>query len=211
MRRTQKLDSIENLPRPGRPRILSDTAVRYLARNAESEAHVPFKELKNLLNIDVSVQTMRRRLRENGIRKWRAITSPLLTPEHAKKRLVWGRTHQYWSVDNWKHVIWSDECAVQKDSNAMRYWVFRRQNKREKYAPQNVRMKSKNGNLSQMIWACFVGNMLGPIVFISDSINKDVYTELLRPEFDPFLNALAQDGQTNLEFQQDNARPHTAK
>src|SRR5579859_3822172 len=72
-------------------------------------------------------------------------------------------------------------------------------------------MKSKNGNLSQMIWACFVGNTLGPIVFISDSINQDVYLELLRTEFDPFLNALAAYGQTNLEFQQDNACPHTAK
>jgi len=93
----------------------------------------------------------------------------------------------------------------------MGYWVFRHQNKREKYAPQNVRMKSRNGNLLQMIRACFIGNTLGPIVFISDSINQDVYMELLQTEFDPFPNALAADGQTNLEFQQDNACPHTAK
>ena len=122
-----------------------------------------------------------------------------------------GKSTSSWTVDDWKRVIWSDECAVQKDSNATGYWVFRHQSKREKHAPQNVRMKSKDGNLSQMIWACFVGNKLGPIVFISGSINQDVYMELLRTEFDPFLNALAADGQTNLEFQQDNARPHSAK
>jgi hypothetical protein len=62
-----------------------------------------------------------------------------------------------------------------------------------------------------MIWACFIGNTLGPIVFISGSINQDVYMELLQTEFDPFLNALGADGQTNLKFQQDNAHPHTAK
>jgi hypothetical protein len=130
--------------------------------------------------------------------------------ENAKKRLAWARAHQHWTVDNWKWVIWSDECAVQKDSsNAMGYCVFERQNKREKYAPQNVRMKSKYGNLSQMIWACFVGNTLGPIVFISGSINRDVYMELLQTEFDPFVNALAADGQTNLEFQQDQPRPQS--
>ena len=72
-------------------------------------------------------------------------------------------------------------------------------------------MKLKNGNISQMIWACFFGNALGPIVFISDSINQDVYMELLQHEFSPFLDVLAADGKTNLEFQQDNAHPHTAK
>src|SRR5579859_1573388 len=211
VKHAQECDSIKNLPRPGRPRKLSNAAVRYLVRNAESECRVPFKELRNSCNIDVSIQTMRRRLQEEGIRKWRAVKRPLLTQKHANERLAWARAHRNWTVDDWKRVIWSDETAVQKDSNGTGYWVFRHQNKREKYAPQNVRMKTKNGNLSQLIWACFVGNTLGPIVFISDSINQDVYLELLRTEFDPFLNALAEDGQTNLEFQQDNACPHTAK
>jgi len=136
---------------------------------------------------------------------------PLLTQKHMKERLAWAKAHRHWTLDDWKHVIWSDECAVQKDSNATGYWVFRRQNKREKYAPQNVRMKARDGNLSQMIWACFVGNKLGPIAFISGSVNQDTYIELLRTEFDPFLEALGKDIGTTYEFQQDNARPHTAK
>ena len=127
----QKRESIENLPRPGRPRKLSNTTIRYLVHNAKSETRVPFKELRNLSNIDASIQTMRRRLRGEGIRKWRAVNCPLLTSEHAKKRLDWAKAHQHWTVNDWKRVIWSDECAVQKDSNATGYWVFRRQNKRE--------------------------------------------------------------------------------
>ena len=174
VKRAQKLESIDNIPRPGSPRKLSNTTIRYLVHNAESKTRLTFKELRNLSNIDASIQTMRCRLRDEGIRKWRAVNCPLLTPEHAKKRLDWAKAHQHWTVNDWKRAIWYDECAVQKDSNTMGYWVFRRQNKREKYAPQNVRMKSKNGNISQMIWACFVGNALGPIVFISDSINQDI-------------------------------------
>ena len=67
--RAKERESLENLPRPGRPRILSDATVRHLVRNAESETRLPFKELKSLTNIQASEQTMRRRLRENGIRK----------------------------------------------------------------------------------------------------------------------------------------------
>jgi transposase len=100
VRCTREHDSIENLPRSGRPRILSDATIRHLVRNAESETHVLFKELKNLLNTDASVQTMRHRLRENSIRKWRAVNSPLLTSEHAKKHLAWARAHQHWTVDD---------------------------------------------------------------------------------------------------------------
>lgn len=184
--------------------------MRYLVRNAESNTRVPFKELKNLTNIDASIRTMQRRLREEGIRKWRAVKRALLTQKHAKERLAWARAHQHWTVDDWKRVIWSDESAVQKDSNATGCWVFRCQNKREKYAPQNVRMKARDGNLSQLIWACFVGDRLGPIVFISGSVKQDPYIELLCMNLEPFVEALKADGETNLEFQQDNARPHTA-
>jgi transposase len=209
--RTRERESIENLPHPGRPRKLSDTAIRYLVRTAESNTHVPFEELRNLTNIDASIRTIRLRLREGGIRKWRAVKRPFLTPKHAKQRLAWAKAHQHWTVDDWKRVIWSDECPVQKDSNATGDWVFRRQNKREKYAPHNVRMKARDGHLSQMIWACFVGDKLGPIVFLSGSVNQDVYMELLCTDFEPFLEALAVDGVTNLEFEQDNAHPHVAK
>ena len=72
-------------------------------------------------------------------------------------------------------------------------------------------MKARDGHLSQMIWACFVGNKLGPIVFLLGSVNQDVYMELLYTDFELFLEALAVNGVTNLEFEQDNARPHIAK
>ena len=62
-----------------------------------------------------------------------------------------------------------------------------------------------------MIWGCFVGNKLGPIAFISGTVKSDVYVNMLRDTFLPFIDALAADGQTNVVFQQDNASSHTAK
>ena len=97
--------SIENLPWPGRPRKLANTAVYYLARNAEANSRLPFKELQNLINMDVSIRTIRCRLCEEGIRKWRAVKRPFLTAKHAKQRLPWAKAHQHWTVDDWKRVI----------------------------------------------------------------------------------------------------------
>ena len=62
-----------------------------------------------------------------------------------------------------------------------------------------------------MVWGCFVSDKLGPIVFPSDSVNQDVYIELLCTHFETFIEALTVDGQINLEFQQDNAHPHVSK
>jgi len=111
--RAQERESLENIPRPGRPRKLSDAAVCYLVRHAESETRIPFKELRNLSNIEVNEQTIRRQLQEEGIRRWRAVKCPLLMEQHAKKHLAWARAHRHWTVDDWKRIIWSDESAVQ--------------------------------------------------------------------------------------------------
>jgi transposase len=62
-----------------------------------------------------------------------------------------------------------------------------------------------------LIWGCFVGDKLGPIVFIDRTVNQDVYIDILRESLIPFIEALKADGATNLIFQQDNATPHKAQ
>jgi hypothetical protein len=52
-----------------------------------------------------------------------------------------------------------------------------------------------------MIWACFIGDKLGPIVFIEGMVNRDVYQGMLEEHLIPFLNTLKTDGEVNLEFQ----------
>ena len=62
-----------------------------------------------------------------------------------------------------------------------------------------------------MIWGYFIGDRLGPIVFIDGTVNKEVYIGMLEEYFLPFLNAIYIDELTPREFQQDNARSHVAK
>jgi len=62
-----------------------------------------------------------------------------------------------------------------------------------------------------MIWGCFVGNKLGPIVSIDGSIGSNIYIITLRDNLLPYLDALAADGITDITFQQDNAPVHASK
>ena len=61
-----------------------------------------------------------------------------------------------------------------------------------------------------MIWGCFIGNKLGPIAFIDSMVNSDRYINILDDHLLPYLDALTNDGITNIIFQQDNARPHVS-
>jgi transposase len=90
-------------------------------------------------------------------------------------------------------------------------WVFRRQNKREKYDPKNIHAKLKYGNVKQMVWACFCNNKLGPIAFINGSINSHVYISILQAKLLPFIQVLHEDGTADIVFQQDNAKVHKSK
>ena len=56
--RYQIRQSTENLPRPGKPSKLSKRSDRLLVRLAESKTRIPFYELKNELNQDVSKRTI---------------------------------------------------------------------------------------------------------------------------------------------------------
>ena len=58
LQRFKNHKSIKSLPRPGRPRKTSETGDRWIVHNAESETRVPLKQLKNILNIDISEQTI---------------------------------------------------------------------------------------------------------------------------------------------------------
>ena len=212
LQRLKNRHSPYNLLHPGRPRKTSATADRWLIRTALTETKLPFKELKSIANIPVSERTIRRRLKEAGIRKWRALNRPLLTEEHAKKRLKWAKDVRHWTTEvEWPKVIWSDESAIQKDSDTRTVWVWRHQCKAEKYAPKNVVGKKRDGDLSQMVWGCFVGNKLGPIVFIDGTIRKEEYIAILEQNLLEYIDVLTADGLRDIVFQQDNARPHTAK
>ena len=127
-----------NLEHPGRPRITTTAQNKRIIAAAETHTHVPLAELRSITNVDVSKSTIRQRLHEVRIRKWRAVKRLLLQEQHAATRLKWAQEHQHKTREDWAKIAWSDEAAIQKDSAHQQVWVFRWQTKKEKYAPKNI-------------------------------------------------------------------------
>ena len=211
LQRLHRRQNQENLPRVGRPRKTSKSDDRYLAYAAEANTDSTLKELHNITNIDISTQTIRRRLREAGIRKWRAMKRAPLTKEQAAERYRWAKQYCHSTRDDFAIILFSDESLIKRDNDNRIKRVFRRKTKAEKYAPKNIQGKRKFGGPSQMVWGCFIGNKLGPLIFIDGTVNKDSYIQLLDKNLLPFIDLLHETGIRNIVFQQDNATSHTAQ
>jgi hypothetical protein len=72
---------------------------------------------------DVSTRTVREELHEMGF--WRAAPhKPKITMHNAKRRLEWCKAHRHWTLEQWKHVFWSDESPFTIWQSNWQFWVW---------------------------------------------------------------------------------------
>ena len=138
--------SLDNLPRPGRPVLLSQQQRHTIIRAAKSNRKMTWSDFRDHYAPGVSLSTGNKKkpgvlvlpsgrvtvydlsklicnlivdriLKEANIKKWVAKSRPRLKPEHVAKRLRWATVHKDWTVEDFKRVIWSDECSVEKSKD----------------------------------------------------------------------------------------------
>lgn len=149
--RLKKRGSAENFKSNGRPRKSTIRDDRRVIRKALNHTRVPLAQLPFLCDSNLSVSTIRRRLQEVHIQKWKAAKRPQLNKGHVEKRYKWAKEHCKWTEKDWEKICWSDECSVEKGADPRQVWVFRRPGKHEKFKPQNVVCKDKSGAISLMV------------------------------------------------------------
>ena len=108
---------------------------------------------------------------------------------------------------DWEKVCWSDECSVEVRGTGVRRVMVRRL-EGERFHPHCIAPSFKSGRQSVMMWGCFQGNTLGPLVLCpAGKMNAKQYCQLLEDRFLPFWNSLASDS----IFMEDGAPIHTAQ
>ena len=146
---------------------------------------------------------------------------PFLSPENIKAHLEWAKEREYWIIKDWDKVIFSNESKVEIGWNSRPVWVFRTE--AEKHHPDCLVPAFKGNRSSIMVWSCFAGDKLGPLLaFGKGGINSAEYIQTLKDGLLKFLEDI-----NNIEneessdavqvatigeyiFQQDNAPIHTS-
>uniref|UniRef100_A0A8C5QBW8 Transposase n=1 Tax=Leptobrachium leishanense TaxID=445787 RepID=A0A8C5QBW8_9ANUR len=201
--------TVETLPGRGR-KMLTSTAVRYLKRRVEKSPRVTAEELRKDLSdvgTEVSAQTIRRTLRNEGLHARTPRRTPLLSPKNKKSRLQYAKSHVDKPQKFWDSVLWTDEKKLELFGPMDQRYVWRRKNKA--YEEKNTLPTVKHGGGSIMLWGCFASAGTGKLQRVQGTMNSLQYQEILD---DNVMQSV-----TNLRlgrrwtFQQDNDPKHTSK
>ena len=163
--------------------------------------------------------TLCRRRSEAGLGSYIAAEKPGLSAENVRKRLDWAIKYKDWTIEDWKKVIWSDECSVWIGVNPHRQWVIRPPG--ERLNPKYVKKTFKDARVKVMVWACFTGERLGPLIVCDEGgIGANEYEDILYDGLFSLIDDILQPPESNtiqvaddntFLFMQDNARCHKAE
>lgn len=211
IRRYEETGSHGRRPGQGRKRCTTARDDRFMVssvlRDRFSTAPAVVRGLHDVRGVNVSKQTVLRRLKENDIEPCRPNKVPQLTPAHKRNRLLFAQNHGNWTVEQWSDVLWSDETRVSLRDPDGRQRVFRRPN--ERFAPCTQVGTIAYGGGSIMVWGGVSYEAKTDLVFFQNRrLDADLYiTDVLEDHvvpFAPFIGA-------GFKLMQDNARPHVAR
>ncbi|UYV63518.1 hypothetical protein LAZ67_2004441 [Cordylochernes scorpioides] len=150
------------------------------------------------------VRTISRRLVANGLHSCRPLRRLPLTPPNRRQRLEWGRARSTWMTE-WHRVVFSDDSRFCLSSDSRRVSVWRRRGERSNPAAIVERPTVRQRGI--MVWGAIAYDSRSPLLRIQGTMTAQRYVDdVLRPVTLPYLQ-----GVPNALYQQDNARPHTAR
>uniref|UniRef100_A0A8C5QS12 Transposase n=1 Tax=Leptobrachium leishanense TaxID=445787 RepID=A0A8C5QS12_9ANUR len=193
-----------------RKKMLTSTAVRYLKRRVEKSPRVTAEELRKDLSdvgTEVSAQTIRRTLRNEGLHARTPRRTPLLSPKNKKSRLQYAKSHVDKPQKFWDSVLWTDETKLELFGPMHQRYVWRRKNKA--YEEKNTLPTVKHGGGSIMLWGCFASAGTGKLQRVQGTMNSLQYQEILDDNVMQYVTNLRLGRRWT--FQQDNDPKHTSK
>lgn len=196
--------TVEETPGRGRKRKTTNDEDGDMVRRHDANPFLP--ATTTAINFEVSPQTVRRRLRENGFQCRRPYIGSLLTERHREARLEWAERHERWFHPQWSSVLFTDESRFKVFFPDGRVRTWRRGGLR--FNDPYVMEMNRFGGGGVMVWAGISSHHRTELVFLDGRVDARRYTdEILRDHVVPFFRE--HDDVTI--FQQDNARPHSAR
>ncbi|UYV64296.1 hypothetical protein LAZ67_3000171 [Cordylochernes scorpioides] len=192
----------------GATRVTSARVDRRILRQAvaapQATCTAILQHVQDTLDHSISTRTISRRLVANGLHSCRPLRRLPLIPPNRRQRLEWCRARSTWMTE-WHRVVFSDESRFCLSSDSRRVRVWRRRGERSNPAAivecPTVRQRGI------MVWGAIAYDSRSPLLRIQGTMTAQRYVDdVLRPVTLPYLQ-----GVPNALYQQDNARPHTAR
>lgn len=166
------------------------------------------KKLKEYFSISASRKTVARALVKSGMKAGVKQKKPKLSLKNVKARLDFAKQHKDWTLEDWRHVIWSDETKINRFGSDGRSWYWKHEN--ESRNPRHIQQTVKHGGGSIMIWGCMTADGPGNMCKIEGIMDQHLYKSILQEDFLETVDWYGLELK-NIIFQQDNDSKHKSK
>ncbi|GFX90586.1 transposable element Tcb2 transposase [Trichonephila clavipes] len=141
-----------------------------------------------------------------GFRSRMPTRIPFLTAQTKALRLARAR-QQHWTVDDWKHVAWSDESRFQLNRADGRVRVRRQHLESMDPKCQQGTVQARKGSV--IVRGMSSWHDMGPMIRLDTTLTGNRYVSILSDHLHQSMSIGHSDRLG--EFQQDNATPHWPK
>ena len=201
--------STKDRPRSGQPRVTTqrqDNLIRLRhLRDRYRTAVSTAATVVGRHHRRIHARTVQRRLKERGIVCRRPYKGQVLTRRHRQRRMDWANQKLNDQRQNWARVVFSDESRFNLNFADERMRCYGRRN-----ADNCVLERNRFGGGSVMVWGAINAGFRSNLIILDGTLTARRYIDgILYPVLLPLLRRQRQN--QNLIFQQDNARPHSAR
>jgi transposase len=195
---------VQDMPRSGRPPVLSTESSEAIVSLAEEKHFITPKVIAHELQLSVSSRTVRRQLDKSGIFGRVARISYPFTDVHIEKRLAFASKYQGWDEAKWDTVLFSDESYISLGGTSP-IWVQRPEDTEflEPFMVHREPFPQKIG-----VWAAFSSQGVEAVRIFDGTMDsallRDTFTQVMLPA------ARRRWPRGQWYLLQDNARYHTS-
>jgi hypothetical protein len=198
-----------------RKKIDTPTRKALVARSKMDATHrrMTFARVASELGLRADEKTLRRAFAKEGIYRRIGRKKPYLDLTKKFKRLKYAHTHRDWTISDWRHVIWTDECYVWLSGYTGRVYVTRAAGE-ELFDDCLVPTYAKRSSV--MVWGGILGLNGKKVLVLWErddwgTIRATTYIDhVLVPVIWPFWYWESLYAGTTLWLMEDGAKPHQA-
>ena len=165
--------------RCGRKPKLSERELRKIHRQSLGNPGLTAREVQGAVGgsvVQASLRTVQRSIRKVGLIPYRPSFGPSLQRKQRLVRLKWAKDKAGWTKDDWSTVIFSDETAIEQNSENRSRFV-----RKAKHHPITVAHLKAHLPFKKrlLVWGCISSEGPGPIKVIRGTMDGDKYPQTL--------------------------------